>query len=140
MDVDPDEEDDEEEEEADEEEGEGTATGTRLTGAPGSRGPFDYRFLGGGSAGESDPRSSYTIRLPTSHPDPPSIIFASTFLQHKPKPKPNPNPALNPPETPSQTPSANPPKFRKTAPSSSLTHSSERYSPAGCYLKKLSPA
>lgn len=71
MDVDPDADDDEDEEEAgedeEEEEEEGSGTGTRLTGAPGSRGPFDYRFLGGGSgsAGESDPRCSCAIRLPT---------------------------------------------------------------------------
>ena len=64
MNVDPDADDDEdvdevEEEDGEEDEEEGSATGTRLTGASGSRGPFDYRFLGGGSAGESDPRSSY---------------------------------------------------------------------------------
>jgi hypothetical protein len=81
MDVDPDADEDEDEEEADEEEEEeeeGTASGTRLTGASGSRGPFDYRFLGGGSgsAGEFDPRYSYAIRLPISHPHPSSTIFA----------------------------------------------------------------
>jgi hypothetical protein len=77
MDVDPDADEDEDEEEADEEEEEGTASGTRLTGASGSRGPFDYRFLGGGSGstGECDPRSSCAIRLPISHSYPYSSIF-----------------------------------------------------------------